>query len=461
MSKKEVKKNINKPVKKENLPPLKKTASNKSENKNIKKNQGAKQIKGTDYNERLISKSVVKVNNKFSYKDLFIKIGSIAASLVLIVVLVLNMPIIAYTKSVNGQTLKENVSIITYIKRWQPLVDVEGELSAVEVSDIDEGAKNDNDGLDLPQIIEGQYTVLFLGFDESSAINDVNWIFQFDIGHGTMNVLQIPRDSFMPDYTSSFTAKFNSIYDSGNPDVSPIQRVVNAIQDNFGIPIDAYVTTNCYDIVNMVDLVGGIPMEFDEQMMYEGDKIIPAGKQVLTGEQAEWFVRYRRTFKGEGDIARMKNQRKFLAAAMKKMLNIVEDDGKAKFYSYLKEIYDHRYILTDMSLEEISMLADFGSTLDLEQVQVHLLPGEGAWYYPQGHDRQSVWSIHKDAALEIINNNFRPYQLPLTSDRSAMIELVTDHLNNNNDNSSDNLEDIDTGNTNTYSIDSFKEWNYN
>ena len=471
MSKKEEKnKNSNTPVKRENMPKLKKAASNKSGNRNqsVKqtavnkgKNQNVKQIKGTDYDKRLISKSVVKVENKFSYKDLFIKIGSITVSLVLMVILILNMPIIAYTKDINGQTLNENVSIITYIKRWQPLVDVEGELSAVEVSDIDEETKKDNDGLDLPQIIEGQYTVLFLGFDESSAINDVNWIFQFDIGHGTMNVLQIPRDSFMPDYTSSFTAKFNSIYDSGNPDVSPIQRVVNAIQDNFGIPIDAYVTTNCYDIVNMVDLVGGIPMEFEEQMMYEGDKIIPAGKQVLTGEQAEWFVRYRRTFKGEGDIARMKNQRKFLAAAMKKMLNIVEDDGKAKFYGYLKQIYDHRYILTDMSLEEISMLADFGATLDLEQVQVHLLPGEGAWYYPSGHDRQSVWSIHKDAALEIINNNFRPYQLPLTADRSAMIELVTDHLNNNNDNSSDNLEDVDTGNTNTYSIDSFKEWKYN
>jgi LCP family protein required for cell wall assembly len=270
-----------------------------------------------------------------------------------------------------------------------------------------------------------------------------------------MNVLQIPRDSFMPYYTSSFTGKFNSIYNSGDGEVSPIQRVVNAVQDNFGIPIDAYVTTNCYDIVSIVDLIGGIPMTLEEEMMYEGDKIIPAGYNVLTGEQAEWFVRYRRTFKGEGDIARMKNQRKFLAAAMKKMLNIVEDEGKTKFYGYLKKIYDNRYILTDMSLEEISMLADFGSTLDLEQVQVHLVPGEGAWYYPEGHDKQSVWSVHKQETLDLINANFRPYQIALTPERSAIVELVTDHLTDFNDNSSDNLEDIDNGNTNTPSIDSY------
>jgi LCP family protein required for cell wall assembly len=370
-------------------------------------------------------------------------------------VLILNMPIIDYKKNINGQVINENVSIITYLKRWQPLVDIEGELSAVDITDINEETQKDNDGLDLPQIIEGQYTVLFLGFDESSEMNDVNWLFQFNIGNGTMNVLQIPRDSFMPYYTSSFTGKFNSIYSSGDGEVSPIQRVVNAVQDNFGIPIDAYVTTNCYDIVSIVDLIGGIPMTLEEEMMYEGDKIIPAGYNVLTGEQAEWFVRYRRTFKGEGDIARMKNQRKFLAAAMKKMLNIVEDEGKTKFYGYLKKIYDNRYILTDMSLEEISMLADFGSTLNLEQVQVHLVPGEGAWYYPEGHDKQSVWSVHKQETLDLINANFRPYQIALTPERSAIVELVTDHLTDFNDNSSDNLEDIDNGNTNTPSIDSY------
>lgn len=435
---------------KNDLMPKLKNGSKKKAN-----SSGTKQIKGTDYNKRLMTKNVVRVKNKFSYKDLAVKICSISLSLILIVIMILNMPIIAYNKNVNGQVINENVSIITYLKRWQPLVDVEGELSAVDITDINEETQKDDDKLDLPQIIEGQYTVLFLGFDESSEMNDVNWLFQFNIGNGTMNVLQIPRDSFMPYYTSSYTAKFNSIYSSGDGEVSPIQRVVNAVQDNFGIPIDAYVTTNCYDIVSIVDLIGGIPITLDEQMMYEGDKIIPAGYSVLTGEQAEWFVRYRRTFKGEGDIARMKNQRKFLAAAMKKMLNIVEDEGKTKFYGYLKKIYDNRYILTDMSLEEISMLADFGSTLNLEQVQVHLLPGEGAWYYPEGHDRQSVWSVHKQETLNLINNNFRPYQIPLTAERSSLIELVTEHLTDFNDNSSDNLEDIDNGNTNTPSIDSY------
>jgi len=97
---------------------------------------GTKQIKGTDYNKRLMTKNVVRVKNKFSYKDLAVKICSISLSLILIVIMILNMPIIAYNKNVNGQVINENVSIITYLKRWQPLVDTEGELSAVDITDI-------------------------------------------------------------------------------------------------------------------------------------------------------------------------------------------------------------------------------------------------------------------------------------------------------------------------------------
>ena len=120
------------------------------------------------------------------------------------------------------------------------------------------------------------------------------------------------RDTSVPSYTSNVTGKFNSVYENGNPEKSNIQRVVDTIQDNFGIPVDAYVTTHCYDIVDMVDLIGGIPITLDEQITYEADKIIPAGDTILNGQQAEWFVRYRHGF-SEGDIGRVKIHGKFLS----------------------------------------------------------------------------------------------------------------------------------------------------
>ncbi len=385
------------------------------------------------------------IKNPDFIKNTLVKTGAILLSLTVMVLMIFNLPIISYSK--DGKPT-ESISILTFIKRWQPLVNVEGELEPNSMTNFNVNSEivNDDftDGLDLDQIIEGQFSVLVLGFDESSGNSDVNWIFQFDIAAAKLNVLQIPRDTCLPYYTTSFTGKFNSIYSMGDPEKTPIQRVVNAVQDNFGIPIDAYITTNCYDIVDMVDLIGGIPISLDEQIVYEADKIIPAGDTVLTGQQAEWFVRYRHGF-SEGDIGRVKNQRKFLAAAMQRLLNIIEEDGKMTFYGYLKEIYDNQYILTNLSLESITKLADLAATISLDNVHVNMVPGEGAWYYPEGHDRQSIWSVHKQATIDMLNKYYRPYQHDMTLPESAIVEIVTDYVTNSYDNTSDTLQELQDG----------------
>lgn len=384
------------------------------------------------------------IRKKSSVKDAVIKTAAIILSFIIIILMILNMPIIAYNKS--GKPV-ENISIITFIKRWQPL-NVEGDLQPqVKDYNVNSEIVNDDftDGLDLPQTIEGQYSILFLGFDEDGTRTDVNWIFQFDIAAAKINVLQIPRDTFMPYYTGSYTGKFNSIYGYGDSSKTSVQNVVDAVQESFGIPIDAYVTTHCYDIVDMVDLVGGIPITLDEQITYEADKIIPAGESVLNGQQAEWFVRYRHGF-AEGDIGRVKNQRKFLAAAMEKMLHIYDDEGKIKFYSYLKDIYNNEYIHTDLSLEDIGMIADFASTISMDNVQVNMVSGEGADYYPpNGLDMQSVWSVHKQATIDMLNEYYRPYQHDLLPEESGLTELVTNYLSTGNDNTMDTLEDLQNG----------------
>ena len=381
---------------------------------------------------------------KSSAKDTLISICTVAASLVIIAALLLNMPILWFKKA--GQP-DRRVSVIRYFKEWQPTVEIEGELqeNTMDLKVKTEVVESEiNDGLDLPQLVEGQYSVLFIGFDESEMLTDVMWVCEFDIGNGELNILQIPRDLAVPDYTSSPTCKFNSIYTQGDYSLEkPIQRVVNAVQDNFGIPIDAYVTTTCFDIADMVDLVGGIPMEVEQEIMYEADKIIPAGNVTLTGEQAEWFVRFRREW-AEGDLGRMKNQRKFMAAGMKKLLSIVKDDGRIKLYGYLKEIYKHKWIATDMSVEDLSKLADFASTLTMDSVRVNMVPGEGAKYPAEDGAVYDFYSVHKYAAVTMLNRFYRPYQEPLTLDDTSLVEYVTDYQNRAYDDTGMTLSEVES-----------------
>lgn len=369
-----------------------------------------------------------KGKKKKSKKDALIKLAAILVSIVSIITLFLNMPILWYKKA--GQP-DERVSIINYFKRWQPTGDIEGDLEKPQIDlSVDTDIVNDDftDGLDLPQLIEGQYTVLFLGFDEDQELTDVIWICQFDIAAAKLHILQIPRDSAVPNYTSNPTTKINSVYYyAWDQDSSKIQRVVNCVQENFGIPIDAYITTTCFDIVDIVDLVGGIPMNIDNEIVYEADKIIPAGENViLTGEQAEWFVRFRHDWL-QGDIGRVQNQRRFMAAAMQKILSIVKDEGRLKLYSYLNTIYKKKWIATNMSVDDLSKLADFGSTLTMENVSVNMVPGEDAAYIGSDGVQYSIYSIHKRATVDMLNEYFRPYQRPMLLSESNIMEFVSEY----------------------------------
>lgn len=380
--------------------------------------------------------------------DRLVMIGSILLSVVLIVVMILNAPIIDYRTLTNGTMTNQQISIMKYFKVWQPLVQKEGTLQKPAVTDASalnlkedvEAQDPKDDGLDLQQIVEGQYTVLFMGMDESGKLADVNWIFQFDLFAGTMNVLQIPRDCYMPDYANPSTNKFNSIYGSGQEEgVTSIQRAVNAIQESFGLTIDCYVKLVCTDIANIVDSIGGIPITLPEEIMYEADKVLKAGEQTLNGQQAEWFVRFRREY-DEGDIGRVKAQRIFLAAAMEKLL----DMSQTELMSAMQKIYKNEWIATDLSLEQISMLADFASErLTMESVNVYMIPGEGLMY-----EEQSVYSIHKTEAIDLINAHFRPYQNEMYYDESTIVELVEEsEYEDTYSDTEENLSDIHNGDT--------------
>ena len=365
-----------------------------------------------------------KKKRKSSVQEKIIIAVSIIVGIIIIAVMVLNIPIIAVSKTdKSGGTYTEYISIINWVKSRRPMVGVEGELSKDTNSyELNSNAGEIDDKRDFTndQIIEGQFTVLCLGFDETRSNSDVIMLFHFDIINDKINILQIPRDSFVPDFTNSETGKINSVYTLGDENLIPIQRVVDAVRDTFGIPIDRYITTGCDDIVDMVDIIGGIPINLPEQVIYSYDKVLYPGEQVLNGEQAELFVRARKGY-NEGDIGRVKAQRIFLAAAMEKALDL----GPIQLTKFLTEVYNKGYIGTDLTLQEMSILSDFGSSIDLDDVTVHMVPGEATYY-----GDYSVWSIHKNATIDVINEYFRPYQPELSYDSLSITELIeSDYYN--------------------------------
>ena len=71
-----------------------------------------------------------KRKKKTTLKDKLIIAASIIAGLIIVSVMVLNIPIIAVENVKDGKTYTEHISLLKWIKGWQPLVGKEGTLSA-------------------------------------------------------------------------------------------------------------------------------------------------------------------------------------------------------------------------------------------------------------------------------------------------------------------------------------------
>lgn len=337
------------------------------------------------------------------------------AALILIIILMLHLPLIPYTTMDHqGNETTTRISLMQKFRNWQPFLEIDGELESktysMEPKKEIEGVKDGliDDGLDLDQIQEGQFGVLFLGTDESRSNTDVIMLVMFDIRGNEIHILQIPRDTFVPGYTSFEAGKLNSVYTLGNPNKTPVQRVVDCLETLYKVPIDRYVTTSCSDIAEIVDIIGGVPIDMPYTITYEADKIINEGKQVLSGQQAEWMVRFRHDYT-EGDIGRMKAQRIFMAAAMAKVCDI----NSIEMLGYINKIVDKKLIGSNLTVDEISKLSDFASSIGMEKITMHMLPGEGYDYYPPNPqtdiEHYSVWLMHKQPVIDVLNKYFRPY----------------------------------------------------
>lgn len=368
---------------------------------------------------RSASAAAAKVKAKQKSKKRITVAVAALAGLVLLIVLILNLPLISYTViDHTGHETTTKISMMQKFRNWKPFVEQDGELES-KVYDMElkkevvEGVKDGlfDDGLDLDQIQEGQFSVLFLGTDESRSNTDVIMLAMFDIRGNEIHILQIPRDTFVPGFTSFEAGKLNSVYSLGNPNKQPVQRVVDCLETVFKVPIDRYVTTSCGDIAEIVDIIGGVPIDMPYTITYEADKIINEGKQVLNGQQAEWMVRFRHDYT-EGDIGRMKAQRIFMAAAMAKVCDI----NSIEMFGYIDKIVDRQLIGSNLTVDEISKLSDFASTIGMDKITMHMLPGEGYNYYPPNPQTDiefySVWLMHKPPVTDLLNKYFRPYFEP-------------------------------------------------
>ncbi|MBE9108075.1 LCP family protein [Nodosilinea sp. LEGE 07298] len=243
---------------------------------------------------------------------------------------------------------------------------------------------------------------------------DTLLLVRVDAEAGTLNVMSIPRDTRVqiPGFGMD---KINQANVLGGPEL-----VAQTLGYNLGnIQVDRYVRINTAAFREMVDLVEGIEVNVPSRMEYtdrtQGLYIdLYPGWQTLNGDQAEQFARYR---KESGDIGRVQRQQLLLKALRERLTNPTVIPKLPQAIRVLQ-----RYVDTNLTLEEMLAIANFGLEIESDQLQMVMLPGR---FSTSAEFNASYWLPNWDASAAVMQNFFAAAEVGLYAD-NAQDRYVTD-----------------------------------
>ncbi len=282
---------------------------------------------------------------------------------------------------------------------------------------------------------KNSYNVLVVGKDRVGSNTDVIMVVNFNASTQEINVLQIPRDTYVEDPINVNQSKrINAIYafaymknsrSMSHSDASheSVKYLEGVIEDTFGITIDNYFMIDLNGFVKIIDSIGGVEVDVPFDMYYNDEAQnlhidLKKGRQTLNGNQSEQFVRFRNTYV-LGDLGRVSAQKIYLSALVEKLLS-PDWFTLDKLTSVATNLI--KYSTTSVTLSDIVgylKKIDF-STLSDDSITFYTAQGE-SFFAKSG---ASMYTLYMEENLEIINKAFNVYNLKVTQDHVTLSEQM-------------------------------------
>lgn len=247
-------------------------------------------------------------------------------------------------------------------------------------------------------------TVVFMGIDvleERGPLGfraDTLILGVIDTGTGDATLLSVPRDTYTMvqrvdkdgNIVSHEMNRINAsfAYGQGRTKYS-YRNTMDALSYLMGgIPIEYYIGFDMDGMVDIIDCVGGISMSVSPDVAEAAQ--IPSGTYRLDGRQALEYVRARK--KVGGDPARIERQQEFV-------LKFLTDIKRRNPIEYVPRLYDAAkyYLNTNLSTEQMAVLALLLKDLNLEEINTVTLPGENRTI-----EKLSAWYCEEQALQDIV-----------------------------------------------------------
>ena len=224
--------------------------------------------------------------------------------------------------------------------------------------------------VNTPKAYQGkEFNLLVVGIDRSSengtassdgtndGMTDMFMGLHFDNENQSVSMLQIPRNIMVTtDRSVSGNYQINAVAKTqGSNGYNNINALAQLLYDQFKLECDGYVSVRLEALSELIDILGGIDVNVPEEIDYRnvaggGNSYLPAGYQRLTGAQAEFFLRARKTY-GTSDLKRLEVQRYFYSALFARLRSMTVVDI-ARMLPFMLT-----YVETDLSVSELVSVA--------------------------------------------------------------------------------------------------------
>lgn len=227
-------------------------------------------------------------------------------------------------------------------------------------NNVDEVVNNEDEKKEI-----NRSNFLLLGLKDSNA--DSILFVSFDKDNKKLDILLIPRNTLVNNKPISDYYK-NGINDIKNK----VEILLNDVK------IDNYVTINIDNVIEIIDLIGGVEVDVPFDMHYEDITDNPPlvidikkGKQVLFGEDSIKYLRWKNNNDKsisypDGEIGRVNAHKKFIISAIKKSLNF-------NLVKIAKRIFSS--IDTDISNTEFFSYSTKLIGINFDDIKIDILPG--------------------------------------------------------------------------------------
>ena len=362
------------------------------------------------------------INNK-NQRKLFIKYFTISFACIAVAVAGAVTGLATFNNNVRAPEIPEFVVTMPEIPLFENIIE------NVQPSNIDAASEPEFDffyEIPNPLTLEGWerkpdfFTILVMGLDGGVNAN-VIMVGAFDIAEQQAYIISIPRDTRVD--AERNRRKIVSAYPVGlrtGGHEGGVERMKQEVQTLIGFRPDFYVLVDFDAFISIIDGFGGVEIDVPFHMRYDDPFQdlhidIPAGLQLLDGENALHFARFRRANRGYREITdyqRIENQQLVINTIVQEMISprtLLRIPGLLRTY--------REYVSTDLSLgEKLWFAGQLNNIRDGNALSTYTLPTAGtsgppAWYeFP-----------YEAGILELVNRTINPFTKDITADMLRII----------------------------------------